>query len=736
MISSLVQCVKKYFYKFRFIFRRFWSSVKNEKPKATLLRILHYVAYGKGVVGRDEIRTDGNARIRNIMDARPTKTKFTPKVSVIVPNYNHARFLKKRLDSVYGQTYQNFEVLLLDDKSTDESVAVLEEYAQKHADKTTCLFNKTNSGSVFHQWEKGIQHASGDLIWIAESDDFCDNDFLEKLVGFFYDESIMLASAHPVFVDHNGRPHTGTFENYVARLSKKKWKKTYIETAHTEVQTALGIKNTIPNVSGVVLRNNFDHFDFDALKKFTVCGDWFLYLTVIKGGRLAYCVETYNYYRMHPHGTCAQYQKNPAFVKEHESIAKYVAQNYNVQDDVFVRNMHAVKETWLHHKKDEKSFLAAYDIAQVRKAKQNRKPNIVIAVFAFSTGGGEVVPIRIANELKDRNYAVTVFDYCYFGRERETTRSLLRNDIPVFRSKRRNVVNSVLRDFGIEMIHTHHVTTDIYFAERSDQTIPHVVTMHGMYESLPKSELEYAKKSLCGAVSHWTYVAQKNIVPLLSDAMISESQCSKIPNGFRFLRDAHARSRASLSIDEDAFVVCLASRAMKEKGWREAVYAVKMANEMSKRKIILLLVGDGVMHDILKKDDVGNNVKLLGFQKHVAQFFAISDIGLLPTTFRGESYPMTLIECISTGTPFFATDIGEIRKMLTLSDGAMAGEIIEMDDDGVDVKSMARALARVANDEKYYASLQKNAQKHKSTFSMDAVMDAHEDVYEKLLRKK
>ena len=51
-----------------------------------------------------------------------------PLISVIVPNYNHSKFLIERLDSVFNQTYQNFEVILLDDASTDTSVSILDKY--------------------------------------------------------------------------------------------------------------------------------------------------------------------------------------------------------------------------------------------------------------------------------------------------------------------------------------------------------------------------------------------------------------------------------------------------------------------------------------------------------------------------------------------------------------------------------------------------------------------------------
>jgi len=77
-----------------------------------------------------------------------------PKVSVIVPNYNHSQFLRQRLDSVYSQTHLNIEVLLLDDCSTDSSREVLDEFALKHSNITTTIYNETNSGGVFRQWSK------------------------------------------------------------------------------------------------------------------------------------------------------------------------------------------------------------------------------------------------------------------------------------------------------------------------------------------------------------------------------------------------------------------------------------------------------------------------------------------------------------------------------------------------------------------------------------------------------
>ena len=81
-------------------------------------------------------------------------------VSVIIPNYNHARYLDERIQSVLNQTYQNFEVIILDDKSTDNSREVIEKY-RAHPKIVHIIYNEINSGSTFRQWEKRNREGKG-----------------------------------------------------------------------------------------------------------------------------------------------------------------------------------------------------------------------------------------------------------------------------------------------------------------------------------------------------------------------------------------------------------------------------------------------------------------------------------------------------------------------------------------------------------------------------------------------
>ena len=85
-------------------------------------------------------------------------------ISVIIPNFNYAHYLKQRIQSVLNQTYTDIEVILLDDCSTDNSLEVMREFSDS---RIVGVFpNEVNTGSPFRQWQKGIEMAKGEYIWI------------------------------------------------------------------------------------------------------------------------------------------------------------------------------------------------------------------------------------------------------------------------------------------------------------------------------------------------------------------------------------------------------------------------------------------------------------------------------------------------------------------------------------------------------------------------------------------
>ena len=131
------------------------------------------------------------------------KENVCPLISVIIPNYNHAKFLDIRIDSILNQTFRDFELIILDDASTDNSTEIIEKYSN-HPQISSIMLNEKNSGSPFVQWAKGINVARGEYIWIAESDDSADVEFLEKILEMSKGKSsLSLIFTNSVLMDLN-----------------------------------------------------------------------------------------------------------------------------------------------------------------------------------------------------------------------------------------------------------------------------------------------------------------------------------------------------------------------------------------------------------------------------------------------------------------------------------------------------------------------------------------------------
>ena len=84
--------------------------------------------------------------------------KDKPLVSIIIPNYNHADYLEERITSILNQTYTNYEIIILDDKSTDNSIEIINKF-RDNSHINNIIINEKNSGSPFKQWFKGISLA-------------------------------------------------------------------------------------------------------------------------------------------------------------------------------------------------------------------------------------------------------------------------------------------------------------------------------------------------------------------------------------------------------------------------------------------------------------------------------------------------------------------------------------------------------------------------------------------------
>jgi len=225
-----------------------------------------------------------------------------PRISAIVPNYNYGQYIIERLESIFCQSYPIYEVIILDDGSSDNSLETIKEYLNCTENTATVIANKKNSGSVFKQWAKGISHSKGDLVWIAEADDLAYCNLIEKLSGAFIDKTVVLAYSQSKQIDKHGKVLSANYLGYTEDISND-WQNNYMHNGDEEISKALCVKNTIPNVSAVLFRKNILKEVLsnlgNKLYKYSIAGDWIVYLHVLKRGKIYFCKKSLNLHRRH-----------------------------------------------------------------------------------------------------------------------------------------------------------------------------------------------------------------------------------------------------------------------------------------------------------------------------------------------------------------------------------------------------------------------------------------------------
>jgi glycosyltransferase involved in cell wall biosynthesis len=273
-----------------------------------------------------------------------TSGAATPKVSVIVPNYNHARFLERRLSSVLNQTYQDYEVLYLDDASTDNSAQVFERFAGDP--RIRVFLNTANSGSPFKQWNKGVREARGEYCWIAEADDYADQTLLETLVEKLeQNPSVGLAYCQSWAVDEND-VITGTMASWTDDLDEGRWRADFINHGPDECSRFLIQKCTIPNASAVLIRRRFYEEAGYADQDMTVAGDWMTWARMLLISDVAFVAQPLNYFRHHSNSVRSTKKRSVGTLERYQ-ISSAILERAAVAPEVRERVIDTLCEAWL-----------------------------------------------------------------------------------------------------------------------------------------------------------------------------------------------------------------------------------------------------------------------------------------------------------------------------------------------------------------------------------------------------
>lgn len=216
-------------------------------------------------------------------------------VSVLIPNYNHAQFLVQRIESILNQTYHNFELILMDDCSTDNSRDIIGKY-KNHAKVSKVYYNKENSGSPFGLWEKGFDLARGKYIWIAESDDWADKDFLKLMLQSINGRDPVVAHCRSYNANSEGKFFG--LNNWWSSFNLKIWDTNYCENGPKLLKLYGKYKCPVINVSSALINKSYLE-KINIPSEFRYCGDWWFWGQLFMLGKVQFCANGLNYFRFH-----------------------------------------------------------------------------------------------------------------------------------------------------------------------------------------------------------------------------------------------------------------------------------------------------------------------------------------------------------------------------------------------------------------------------------------------------
>ncbi len=246
-----------------------------------------------------------------------------PRVTALVPSYNHARYIQERIESILNQTYSNIELIVIDDCSDDESHAVITQLMKEH--NFRYLRNMKNSGSPFSAWNKICSLATGDFIWICESDDVASVLFLEVAVKNLVNNSdASMFYCNSYIIDRDGKK-IGHTDRYFHDIWKEdRWDNDFYADGYAELIQYQMRGQTVPNMSSALFTAKAFKAAFNPfVMRLQLTGDWLFVGEVMKQGDVIFKHEALSYFRDHEVTSRAR-------VKSARSQAEFILTKYRL----------------------------------------------------------------------------------------------------------------------------------------------------------------------------------------------------------------------------------------------------------------------------------------------------------------------------------------------------------------------------------------------------------------------
>lgn len=391
-----------------------------------------------------------------------------------------------------------------------------------------------------------------------------------------------------------------------------------------------------------------------------------------------------------------------------------------------------------------------------------RRPGlrILILLETLTTGGAELFAIRLANALAAEHEVLlavmhgelveqplrqavspeVLFEALHLPAKRwwfraDTALRRLRVDRSFLRAAQHRWLSRLVADFRPDIVHSHLLKADwLAIQTRAQQatSFRHVLTMHGDYAPFLAGQSDpqilhvgEVVRSVLDRTDGVVAICDEHRRFLLQLDPSLEGKVETIVNGYQ------ASSGSPVPpLQAAEFRFGMVSRGVRLKGWDVAIEAFAL---LGRPGATLTLVGEGPHLNQLRTRPLPSNVHLVGATSEPLGYIRQFDASLLPTLFPHESLPTVIIEYLLCGKPVIATDVGEVRTMLTAPDGTMAGRLLDFARSTVSPIQLAGFMAELMDNAALRLTMSQAATQAAKRFDMRRCVEAYLTLYRRLI---
>lgn len=616
-----------------------------------------------------------------------------PLVSVVTPFYNHGKTIEETVATVLGQTFQNFEYIIVNDGSSDE---FSNDVFAKIKDEKITKINQKNSG-VAQARNNGIFKARGKYILCLDSDDKIDPTYLEKAVTIF-----------------ESNPHIDIVYSDMQFFGLEE--KIYKEP---DFDPRMLFNNNIITTASVFRRRAWEKVG--GYKSKIGFEDWEFWINLVENGSFAKRIpEPLFLYRR---------AIESRYIEDKKKSDANISEIKNMHKDYFKKLTHVFRYKYIFVKNSKFCNLESKIYYR-----QNQGRGILLLMPWLTFGGAETLVFNYSSNLKDK-YDFHIITGIKSENEweykfREVTENIYH--LPNLFDNKEDYLDFILnyiKSRNIKIVHIIHNSVFYEMLPEIKKKFPGIKVIVTVFNVLA----DHFNNSLYKAKYIDRFISDNSLV--VGEYKKRGFKCEAIHNGidcvekFNINKYDRDSERNKLNIESDDLLIYFIGRLSPEKN---PDIFLKAAQRVVKKykNAKFFIIGDGPMRSDIEKEIASSNnknIKYLGYQTDIPRYLSAADVFVLPSKIEG--FPLSNIEAMAMGVCVISSDVGGVKDAVADGKNGFLVKANSVDD-------LEKAIEDVIKNKDKLRTVSKEAIKTvNDNFSLEILSQKYNNLYKNIDEK-